>query len=331
MWLTKQSQTGFTLLEMLIALAIAATLLASLAGTVGRVLEVRDDSRIRSGATNEASFAMQRMVIAVRQSDRLLLPLADNPNTNWREHVREQSNPAAPPEGDSTLATAVLAVTMSSTLDRNEDGWADANNDKDYLDLNDNSNRDPGEPERVDEDLDRDNHNDGAPGIIGIDDDGDGGVDEGGDEDDDDEDGFDDEDGLGNGDDDADGASDEDTSEDTNNDDEPGIAGFDDDYDGNVDEGSNDDDDEDGLRDEDWFDPVVFFLSGATLMERLPNLNPANGADYSEYAIAENVTHFRVERVAGPSALLVDLTLEISLPGGEPTRLNTRVRIGGGQ
>ena len=115
---------------------------------------------------------MQRMVTAVRQGNRLLLPLADNPNTNWREHVREQSIPAAPPEGDSTLATAVLAVSLGPILDRDEDGWADANNDKDFLDLNNNGSRDSGEPERVDEDPDVDNQNDFEPGIRSIDDDG---------------------------------------------------------------------------------------------------------------------------------------------------------------
>lgn len=327
---TRKTQTGFTLLEMLIALAIAATLLASLAGTVGRVLEIRDDSQTRSNATRDARFAMQRMVTAVRQSDRLLLPLADNPNTNWREDVREQSVPAAPPEGDSTLATAVLAVTMGSTLDRDNDGWADANNDKDYLDLNNNSIRDPGEPERVDEDLDHDNQNDGEDGIIGIDDNGNGLVDEQGSANDDDEDGANNEDELGSGDEDSDGAMDEDMSQEMNNDNAPGILDFDDDYDGTVDEGSNDDDDEDGLTGEDWFDPVVFFLSGTTLIERLPDINPASGADYSEYAIAENVTLFRVERIAGPSATLVDVTLEITLPNSEPTSLNTRVRVRGG-
>jgi len=324
-------QCGFTLLEMLLALAIAASLLVALTGVVDRVLDVKDDTQVRNNSTRDARFAMQRMLTAVRQSDRLLLPPADNPNTNWRENVREQSNPPAPPEGFSTLATAVLAVTMGPVLDRDEDGWADANNDEDFLDLNNNSIRDPGEPERIDEDLDHDNSNDGKNGIIGIDDDGDGLVDEGGSLIDDDEDGIENEDHVGNGDEDGDGRADEDTSNDSNGDGAPGIAGIDDDYDGTVDEGNTQDDDEDGAINEDWFDPVVYFLSGTTLMERLPDLNPTNGTDYSEYAIAENVTHFRIERVsdAGKRATLVDITLELTLPDGEPTSLNTRIRVGG--
>jgi len=326
------SNSGFTLIELLISLAFAALLMVALTGVVSRVSHVKDGTQVRNDTTHEARFAMQRMVTAVRQGDRLLLPLADNPNTGWREDVREQTNPPTPPAGGSTLATAVLAVTMGPTLDRDEDGWADANNDKDFLDLNNNSSRDPGEPERIDEDLAHDNSNDGEDGIFGIDDDGDGLVDETGSANDDDEDGSPDEDDLGNGDEDSDGALDEDISQEMNNDGAPGILGFDDDYDGAIDEGNNDDDDEDGLRNEDWFDPVVFHLSGTTLLERLPDLNPIDGADFTEYAIAENVTHFRVERLpnAGKRAALVDITLEVTVPDGEPTSLNTRVRVGGG-
>lgn len=329
----KRCQTAFTLIELLLSLAIAAVLMTALTGVVGRVFEVKDDTQLSNSTTRQARFAMQRMVMAVRHSDRLLLPLADNPNTNWRENVREQSNPPVPPEGSSTLATAVLAVTMGPILDRDEDGWADANNDKDFLDLNNNASRDVGEPERVDEDLDHDISNDGEDGIFGIDDDGDGLIDEAGSANDDDEDNSFDEDGLGNGDEDNDGSLDEDMSQDMNNDNAPGVLGFDDDYDGLVDEGNDDDDDEDGLRGEDWLDPVVFRLSGTTLLERLPNLNPVDGTDYTEYPIAENVTHFRVERVpdAGKRSVLVDITLELTLADGEPTSLNTRIRVGGGQ
>ncbi|MDH3276109.1 MAG: type II secretion system GspH family protein, partial [Gammaproteobacteria bacterium] len=93
MRLKKKSQYGFTLLELILSLAIAAVLMGALTGVVGRVLEVKDDTQLRNNTMREARFAMQRMVTAVRQSDRLMLPLADNPNTNWRENVREQSVP----------------------------------------------------------------------------------------------------------------------------------------------------------------------------------------------------------------------------------------------
>lgn len=314
-----KQQSGFTIIELLISLALAALLMTAMTGLINGVFETRDDTAVRSAATREARFAMQRMVTAVLGTQRLLLPLADNPNTNWREHVREQTVPASAPEGSSTLATAVLAVTLDPTLDIDTDGFADADNDKDG---------------RVDEDLDRDNTSDGAAGIKGIDDDGDGAVDEaGGSSADDDEDGVTDEDWLDGIDNDGDGAVDEDNPDDSNFDNQPGIAGFDDDGDGAIDESQDQDDDEDGSIDEDWLDPVVFFLAGSTLMERSPDLTSYWGTDYTEYPIAENVSHFRVERIpdAGKRSVLVDITLELTLPDLDPVSVNTRVRVGGGR
>jgi len=311
-------EAGFTIIELLIALSIAALLLSAMSGLINGVFETRDDTAVRSTATREARFAMQRMVTAVLGTERLILPLADNPNTNWREHVREETVPATLPEGDSTLATAVLAVTLDPTLDIDADGYADGDNDKDG---------------RVDEDPVDDTNNDLAPGIVGIDDDGDGSVDEGPMINDDDEDSSVDEDPVNGQDDDGDGSVDEDLPHDIEFDGQSGIADFDDDGDGLIDEGHHHDDDEDGIRDEDWLDVVAFFLNGSTLMERRPNLDPIDGTDYTEYAIADNVTLFRVERIpdAGKRAVLVDITLEITLPDLGPVSLNTRLRVGGGR
>ena len=312
---------GFTVVELLVALAIAALLLTAMAGLVDTALQTRDDTRRGSDAWQDARFAMQRMVEATRTTGRLLLPLADNPNTNWREHVREQTIPASPPEGDSTFATAVLAVTLAPTLDVDEDGIADADNDGDG---------------QVDEDIGNDHTFDGASGIIGIDDDGDGTVDEpepGSVDKDNDEDGSATEDHIDGMDNDGDGAVDEDHQQDMNRDNAPGVLGIDDDGDGSIDEGNNSDDDEDDLRNEDWYDPVVFFLSGSNLVERRPNFDPVDGTDFTEYVIAGNVTHFRVERIpdTGKRAVLVALTLEITPPAGNPVSVSTRVRVGGGR
>ena len=68
----------------------------------------------RSQLTQDAGFAMARMVRAVRTSQLFILPLPDNPGTNWRENVREETVPASPPEGSSTKATAVLAVSLGA-------------------------------------------------------------------------------------------------------------------------------------------------------------------------------------------------------------------------
>lgn len=313
---TSETSPGFTLVELLVSLAIAGLLLTAMTGLVNTALETRTDTALRGDATQDARFAMQRMVTAVRGTNRLLLPLADSPKTNWRENVREQTVPASPPEGDSTLATAVLAVALAPDLDINGDGVEDADNDKDG---------------RVDEDPADDASNDLAPGIIGIDDDGDGAVDEGSIIPDDDEDAGDDEDPVNGVDDDDDGSIDEDAGHDNNEDGESGIAGFDDDGDGSIDEDHQHDDDEDGTRDEDWIDVHAFYLRGSDLVERRPNLNPADGTDFSEHVIAEHVTRFRVERIpdAGKRSLLVDLTLELTEPGGDPVSLSTRLRVGG--
>ena len=155
-------QNGYTLIELLIALAVSALLFAGLGSVLGQVLDTRADVHEKNDLTRQARFAMQQMVRAVSRSPRLLLPLDDNPNTNWPEHIREQTIPASPPIGDSTLATAVLVVTLDPTIDLDGDGTPDADNDGDG---------------RFDEDLPGDNSFDFAPGIFNIDDDGDGQVD----------------------------------------------------------------------------------------------------------------------------------------------------------
>jgi len=306
---------GFTLLEALLAVAIAALLLGGLAGVTGQSLQAWAATREHAALTRDARFAMERMVGAVRGTSRLMLPLAENPATAWSESVRD-----------------VLAVALDPTLDRDRDGWADANADRDFLDLDGDAARDPGEPERVDEDPGDDLTDDGAPGIVGIDDDGDGSVDESAAFEDDDEDGSTDEDPLDGSDDDGDGAVDEDRGHDANSDGAPGILNVDDDGDGAVDEGHQFDDDEDGASDEDGPDPVVYFLSGSSLVERLPNLDPADGLDFTERPIAEHVSDFRVERLApgpGSRTVLVDIRLQIASSSGETVDLHTRVRVGG--
>lgn len=338
----RRRQRGLTVIEILVSVGVGAILILSLGGAVGQALDTRNQNTARAELLQDAQFAMDRMLQAVGGSRRLMLPSADNPATAWREHVREQTVPASPPEPGSTLATAVLAVTLPANADLLGVGWADANNDQDFLDLNGNAMRDPGEPERIDEDLGSDNSNDGAPGIVGIDDDGDGQIDvstASNPGDDNDEDDSNSEDRLGNGDDDGDGAVDEDVHQDMNFDGAPGVAGVDDDLDGTVDEGQMRDDDEDGLGNEDWLDPLVFYLQGDRLIERRPLPFDVNedatldGLDFVESVIAENVTRFRVERVPAPGGgvLTVDLTLELTHSGGDTVAMHSIVRLGGAE
>lgn len=304
---------GFVLAEFLIALSIAGFLMAGISGLLNSALNTENNTRLNLETIQEARFAMQRIVNSLSQSRRLMIPLAENTNTAYSESIRN-----------------ILAVTLSPNLDRDKDGWADANNDRDFMDVNNNGIRDAGEPERIDEDMPQDVTNDGLQGIGGIDDNGNGVADENGNSTDADEDGIQAEDPIDGIDNDGDGSIDEDPGVDMNGDSKPGIKNVDDDFDGTVDEGNNDDDDEDGLRGEDWLDIVVYYLDDTTLMERMPKLNPVNGSDYSAYPLAENVSQFRIERIMGGNgeAVLVDITLTLAPPNSFPFTLNTRVGVG---
>jgi prepilin-type N-terminal cleavage/methylation domain-containing protein len=317
-------QAGFTLVELLVALAIASVLIAGLGGVMGQVTATHDAVRDKNDLTQQARFAMQRMVQAVGNTRLLLLPLNDMPASNWPEHIREQTVPPTAPVGDSTLATAVLAVTLPAYQDLDGDGVQDADDDGDG---------------RIDEDLPDDRNYDAAPGIYLIDDDGDGSVDEGSSGYDDDEvASVENEDPIDGIDNDGDNNVDEDPASDNNGDGCPGICGVDDDADGVVDEGAADDDDEDGSGNDDWYNPVVFYLDTGTLMERTPvpwdetGSGGVTGRDFIAKPIAGNVTRFRVERLplAAGRDVVVDLTLELASPvTGETVSLNTRVRVGG--
>jgi len=316
-------QAAFTLIELLVALALAALLLGATTGLVRSALGTDTIIEERNALNREARFAMHRMTRAVAETRYLMLPMPDKPDTDWRENVREETVPASPPEGSSTKATAVLAVSLSMDVDLDADGFPDADNDRDG---------------QVDEDYPADMHFDYGDGIYLIDDGGDGLVDESfSDKDDDEHLNGDDEDPINGVDDDADGLIDEDPGADMNGDGAPGAVGVDDDGDGQVDEGNAADDDEDGSVDEDWLDAVVFYLQGDSLIERhpVPWDESANGfvdgRDAVETVIAEGVTRFRVERPlpASLNGQLVDLTLELTGPGGEVVTLDARVLAGG--
>jgi prepilin-type N-terminal cleavage/methylation domain-containing protein len=319
---------GFTYIEMMLSVAIMGVVMLALMGVVNTAAETGGSVRGSNDLTRQARFAMQRMVHYAGHSRRLLVPLVDKPLTNWPENIREQTIPPSPPVGDQVFASAVLAVTLPAFVDLDQDDFPDADDDEDGL---------------IDEDLPNDNQHDFQPGIGGIDDDGDGYVDENPSDwwDDDETNGVSNEDPLNGVDDDDDANIDEDTASDMNGDGCPGSCGVDDDGDGAIDEGSADDDDEDGNTFEDPYDPVVYYLSGQSLIERMPvpwNADgistpdgPVDGRDFEESVIAENVTRLRFERLDDGTELdLVDIVLELTDPNtGENVSLQTRVRIGG--
>lgn len=323
--IARSAESGYTLIELVISMGIAALLLTGLQQLLGTGMAATEVVDERTDLARQARFAMARMVDSVRNTDRLLIPLANNPATTFDENLREQTVPASPPQSGSTLATAVLAVTVNPTHDIDGNGVPDVDNDGDGL---------------LDEDLPADTQNDGKAGVRDFDDDGNGIIDfllsPSGD-DDESSDLAQSEDTFNGLDDDGDGSVDEDPGADNNGDGAPGIAGVDDDGDGSIDEGNVADDDEDGLTDEDWYDPVVFYLSGSMLMERraVPwdeNADSAvNGQDFVESNIADNVTLLRFERVTGTvigQQQRIDITVTLTEPSGETISLNTRVRVG---
>lgn len=315
---------GFTLIEFLATMVIGALIVTVMVSVVSELSEARIAVQERGQLAQEAHFAMTRMVSAVRESRNLILPQQDKPATDWRENVREETVPPSSPEGSSTKATAVLAVSLGARVDLDADGIPDADNDGDGL---------------IDEDYPADVGFDLGPGIYQIDDGGNGTADEGASSNDDDDEqlSLKDEDPINGIDDDGDGLVDDDPSADMNGDGAPGIVGIDDDNDGLIDEGSAADDDEDGSSDEDWLDVIVFYLQNDALIERFPvpwdedNGGIVSGRDYIESAIADGVSRFRVERSAGIDGTeVVDITLEITAAtSGETVNLHTRVRVGG--
>jgi prepilin-type N-terminal cleavage/methylation domain-containing protein len=319
------AQSGFTLVEMLIATTLAGLLIAGLSGVIGQALTIHDAVSENNDLTQQARFAMNQMVTAVSKSRRLMLPMPNKTTTLFVENIREQTIPASTPPPGSSFGNAVLAVTLPAYFDLDGNGIPDADNDGDG---------------RLDEDLPADTTNDGKPGIVGIDDDGNGVTDYSFSpvaDDDESNDFAQNEDNLNGVDDDGDGITDEDPGADNNADGCAGICGVDDNADGSIDAGAVADDDEDGSSDEDWYDPVVFYLSGSSLMQRTPvpwdvnSSGTVTGLDFIEDVIAENVTRLRVERVSQPGRKqIVDLTLELTSPdSGESVSLRTRVRVGG--
>ncbi len=180
----------------------------------------------------------------------------------------------------------------------------------------------------IEEDPGDDITGDGMPGILGIDDDGDGWIDEGGSwkRRNDDEDSHRDEDPVDGQDNDGDTLIDEDPGGDINGDGMPGIAGRDDDGDGLIDEGGpsmKDDDDEDGLKDEDPIEYWLYYLDpNGCLMERYYMNAQAE-------VLLEGVTTFQVVKTVSSANISgVYLTLGVtSSSDGEEVLLKTLVYL----
>ena len=193
---------------------------------------------------------------------------------------------------------SVFAVTLPASVDRDGNSVADADNDGDGV---------------VDEDPGADVTNDGKSGIVLLDDDADGSTDEGAFTTDDDESGIANEDGLDNTDNDGDGRIDEDYGD---------LTAL--------------NDDADASTDEDWFDPVVYQLSGTDLVERVPvpwdvdGNSVLNGNDYVTNTLLEGVTLFEARREdVGVGQTLLHLKISAKDGTSNIHTLETSIRIGG--
>ena len=78
---------GFTLIEVLFAVAISTVLMLGLSAAMRVGTDASEDARARNALARDAHFAMERMVRAVRGAPRLMLPLIENPGTGQLESV----------------------------------------------------------------------------------------------------------------------------------------------------------------------------------------------------------------------------------------------------
>ncbi len=311
-------RNGFTLVEVLLTLVMSALLITGVVTMVNRSIDSGAYISRQNQLQAEAHLAMRRMVESVQRAERLFVPQADNPATMViAENLRSEQ---VPPSGSGT---AVLAISLDRFSDVNLDGDIDRDNDQDG---------------NINEDPPADWNNDQAPGIFGVDDDGDGTVDEGNIADDD-EDGSDNEDPVDGEDNDGDGRIDEDPGADVNGDGCAGLCGVDDDGDGFVDEIDillDANDDEDFFEGEDWHDTKVFYISNGELIERTPvdydatGLGGITGRDYVEETLSERISLLTFERlpVASGEQQRLRIVLRLRNDDGEEVQLETTTRLG---
>ena len=106
--ITNNFQRGYSYVEVLISVIITAILVGALMNVIGTATNVSEEVRNDNDLLQQTHFAMEHMVSVTSRTRKLLLPQVDKPASNWPEHIREETVPASPPIGDSTLATAVL-------------------------------------------------------------------------------------------------------------------------------------------------------------------------------------------------------------------------------
>ena len=259
----RMNQKGFSLVELLVAIAIFGIIAAGTGALLSATLTGHDSGNARYGLYQEGLMIMERMTDEVRRCTFLLIP---------NNHDND--------DGDNYFNDALFP--------------------------------------RIDEDPGADMNSDNKAGIVSVDDDGDGVTDEGVSTDND-EDGSANDDPLDGVDNDGDGNIDEDVNFDANSDNEPGIAGIDDDGNGSFDTENPEDDDEDGDKNEDPLNAVVYlFDSGTdTLTRSVPHLSQT-------VDLSTRVSAFEADFEA-PDRVLI--TLSLTGDDGEIVTFSERVYL----
>lgn len=199
-----RNRSGFTLAELLITITILTFLTAAFGSAFHVFLNAHRYANAQSTLQRDSTFAMERMTQAVRKSTLIMTPNAGNTDTSVLAlsgllnddndyyfgdplFPRIDEDPGADLTNDSHTGVENVDDDGDGSTDEGgnvEDDDEDGMVNEEILDGLDNDNDD-----RIDEDLGDDRRGNGAPGILGFDDDGDGLIDEGGDNGDDDEDG----------------------------------------------------------------------------------------------------------------------------------------------
>lgn len=156
---------GFTLLELLIVLAIGSGLLTGVAYLLNLGIRTHNSGVAEAEARQTLEFALQEIGRALRETQDVLVP-------NTHDMDRNDNDPAK----------NLLVVSLSPVLDANNDGFFDADNDRDGVVDWQVRQFAVGVarqfPLRSAVNLPRDMTNDNRTGVRGIDDDGDDNVDE---------------------------------------------------------------------------------------------------------------------------------------------------------
>lgn len=128
--------SGLTLLELLISIAILGIIMTSLYQVVGTPLSAYEGTREKQDLLAQARFVMERMVMFVQETDDIDKPQLHQANTPWLE-----------------ISERVVDTYDNATYDIDGDGYLDANNDSDDLVNEDIVQPDP--PEYIRFDLDK--------------------------------------------------------------------------------------------------------------------------------------------------------------------------------